>query len=142
MSVAAIITGTYSFQAGNLIKLNDLKTSIAIGPTQQYWSPSHPNAVVVTIFIPRPALVALVICIMFFAFTHQTFYVAPAVLMPKLYVNTIYMVLNSRIRIMGGQDIYKSSTAEMNITNTMIIDITSQPTEGVRPTDGLQGRYQ
>ncbi len=60
--------------------------------------------------------------------------------MPKLYVNTIYMVLNSRIRIIGGRDIYMSST-DMGITSTMIRDITeSQPTEGARPKDGLQGR--
>ncbi len=82
----------------------------------------------VPIFTPRPALMALVTCILFLAFPHQTFYVAPAVLMPKLYVNAIYMVLNSRIRIMGGRDIYGSST-DMSITSTMIRDITFQAAE-------------
>ncbi len=56
----------------------------------------------------------------------------PASLMPKLYTNTIYMVLNSRIRIIGGRDTYMSST-DMTIT-TMIGDVTSQS------GDGMQGR--
>ncbi|KAK0430064.1 hypothetical protein EV421DRAFT_353723 [Armillaria borealis] len=153
-SVAAIITGIYSFQAGNLIKLNNLKTSIAAG----IWCGGSALcdiviAICMTYYLMRSntslrrtqmlvtklirltietgsatALVALLTCILFLAFPHQTFYVAPAVLMPKLYVNTIYMVLNSRIRIMGGRDIYGSST-DMSITSTMIRDITFQSTE-------------
>ncbi|SJK98245.1 uncharacterized protein ARMOST_01506 [Armillaria ostoyae] len=153
-SVAAIITGIYSFQAGNLIKLNNLKTSIAAG----IWCGGSALcdiviAICMTYYLMRSntslrrtqmlvtklirltietgsatALVALLTCILFLAFPHQTFYIAPAVLMPKLYVNTIYMVLNSRIRIMGGRDIYGSST-DMSITSTMIRDITFQPTE-------------
>ncbi len=59
--------------------------------------------------------------------------------MPKLYANTVYMVLNSRIRIMGGRDIYTSDT-DMIITTTMIKDMTSQSTEGTRLTDGIQER--
>ncbi len=54
-------------------------------------------------------------------------------LMPKLYTNTIYMVLNSRIRIIGGRDTYMSST-DMSITTTIIGDVTSQS------GDGMQGR--
>ncbi len=49
------------------------------------------------------------------------------------------MVLNSRIRIIGGRDTYTSST-DMSITTTMIKDMTSQSTEGTRPTDRIQGR--
>ncbi len=52
---------------------------------------------------------------------------------PKLYANTIYMVLNSRIRIMGGRDTYTSST-DMEITTTMMRDITSHSTQGARQT--------
>ncbi|KAK0222437.1 hypothetical protein EDD85DRAFT_796326 [Armillaria nabsnona] len=153
-SVAATITGIYSFQAGDLTKLNNLKTSIAAG----IWCGGSALcdiviAICMTYYLMRSntslrrtrmlvtkiirltietgsatALVALVTCILFLAFPHQTFYVAPAVLMPKLYVNAIYMVLNSRIRIMGGRDIYASST-DMSITSTMIRDITFQSTE-------------
>ncbi len=43
------------------------------------------------------------------------------------------MVLNSRIRIMGGRDIYTSST-DMEITTTMMRDITSHSTQGTQRT--------
>ncbi len=59
--------------------------------------------------------------------------------MPKLYANAVYMVLNSRIRIMGGRDTYTSST-DMSVTTTMIRDMTPQSTEGTRPIVGMQGR--
>ncbi|PBK86607.1 hypothetical protein ARMGADRAFT_1066514 [Armillaria gallica] len=153
-SVAATITGIYSFQAGDLTKLYSLKSSIAAG----IWCGGSALcdiviAICMTYYLMRSntslrrtqmlvtklirltietgsatALMALVTCILFLAFPHQTFYVAPAVLMPKLYVNAIYMVLNSRIRIMGGRDIYGSST-DMSITSTMIRDITFQAAE-------------
>ncbi len=66
---------------------------------------------------------------------HQAFYMTPAMLMPKLYTNTIYMVLNSRIRIIGGRDTYMSST-DMSITTTIIGDVTSQSGDGCK--DGRQ----
>ncbi len=59
--------------------------------------------------------------------------------MPKLYANTVLVVLNSRIRIVGGRDT-DTSSADMSITTTMIKDITSQLTEGTCPTDGMQGQ--
>ncbi len=59
--------------------------------------------------------------------------------MPKLYANTVYMVLNSRIRIMGGRDTYTSSN-DLSITSTMIRDTNSQSSQGTRRTDGMQGR--
>ncbi len=49
------------------------------------------------------------------------------------------MVLNSRIRIMGGRDIYTSST-DMETTTTMVGDITSHSTQGTQRTDGVQGQ--
>ena len=58
--------------------------------------------------------------------------------MPKLYANTVYMVLNSRIRITGGRDTYTSST-DMSITTTMIKDITSHSTGSTQRTDRVQG---
>ncbi len=60
--------------------------------------------------------------------------------MPKLYANTVYMVLNSRFQIIGGRDTYQSPT-DMSITTTMIRYITSPLGEGTRPVDGtVQGR--
>ncbi|PBK58811.1 hypothetical protein ARMSODRAFT_856043, partial [Armillaria solidipes] len=124
-SVAAIITGVYSFQAGNITKLNNRKTSIAVG----IWCGASALcdiviAICMTHYLTRhntsfrqtrmlvtklirltietgsvTAVVALLNLILFFAFPHQTFYGTPALIMPKLYANTVYMVLNSRIRI-------------------------------------------
>ncbi len=63
----------------------------------------------------------------------------PTFIISKLYANTVYMVLNSQIRIMGGQDIYMSST-DMEITTTMIRDITSHLIQGAQSMDGMQGQ--
>ncbi len=65
------------------------------------------------------AVVALATLILFFVFPHQTFYVTPALVISKMYANTIYMVLNSRIQIMGGRDTYTSST-DMEIKTTIM----------------------
>ncbi len=62
-----------------------------------------------------------------------------AIIMPKLYANTVYMVLNSRIRIMGGRDTYTSST-DMELTTTLIVDTTPHPMQGTQRTDGVQGQ--
>ncbi len=57
----------------------------------------------------------------------------PTLLTPKLYTNAVYMVLNSRVRIIGGRDTYISSN-DMSITTTMIRDVISHS------GDGMQGR--
>ncbi|SJK98191.1 uncharacterized protein ARMOST_01452 [Armillaria ostoyae] len=164
-SMGAIITGIYSFQAGNVTKLNNRKTStavriwcggsalcdIVIAIFMTYYL-MHSNTgfrqtrIIVTKLIRLTietgsvtAVVALLTLILFFAFPGETFYATPAFIMPKLYANTVYMVLNSRIRIMGGRDTYTSST-DMEMTNTMIGDITSHSTQGTQRTDGVQGQ--
>ncbi|KAK0493025.1 hypothetical protein EDD18DRAFT_1356925 [Armillaria luteobubalina] len=57
--------------------------------------------------------------------------------MPKLYANTVYMVLNSRIRIMGGRDTYTSSN-DMETTTTLTRDIPSHSIHGAQRMDGVQ----
>ncbi|KAK0483090.1 hypothetical protein EDD18DRAFT_1084257, partial [Armillaria luteobubalina] len=79
------------------------------------------------------AAIALVISILFFVFPHEVFYVTPALIISKLYANTIYMVLNSRIRIMGGQDTYTSST-DVGFTTNMMGDINSHSMQGAQRT--------
>ncbi|PBK84751.1 hypothetical protein ARMGADRAFT_893202, partial [Armillaria gallica] len=49
------------------------------------------------------AVVALLSFALFIAFPHQYFYATPVLLMPKLYANCVYMVLNSRFQIIGGR---------------------------------------
>ncbi len=77
--------------------------------------------------------------VLFIALPHQTSYLATGLLVPKLYANSVYMVLNSRFQIIGGRDTYMSST-DMNFSTMMIRDIVSQSTEDTRPADGTQGR--
>ncbi|KAK0454286.1 hypothetical protein EV421DRAFT_1940917 [Armillaria borealis] len=127
-TVAAIITGIYCFQAGDITKLDNMKTSIAVGIwcggsalcdiviaiCMTYYLTRHNTSfrqtrILVTKLIRLTietgsvtAVVALLNLILFFAFPHQTFYGTPAIIMPKLYANTVYMVLNSRIQIVGG----------------------------------------
>ncbi|PBK88449.1 hypothetical protein ARMGADRAFT_1084406 [Armillaria gallica] len=164
-SMGAIITGVYSFQANDITKLNNRKTSIVVG----IWCGASALcdvviAICMTYYLTRrntsfqqtrilvtklirltidtgsvTAVVALLSLILFFVFPGQAFYSTPVFIMPKLYANTVYMVLNSRIRVMGGRDTYMSST-DMGYTTGMIRDMTSQSREGAQSTDGMQGK--
>ncbi|KAK0226561.1 hypothetical protein IW262DRAFT_1266478 [Armillaria fumosa] len=153
--VAALITGVRVFLSDGITALNDRKTSISVGiACVGYALCDIIIALCMTYYLMRSntgfrrtqilvtklirliietgsltAAAALVIVILFFAFPHQTFYVTPALVISKLYANAIYTVLNSRIRIMGGRDIYISST-DMEITTTMMRDIPSHSTQG------------
>ncbi|KAK0196105.1 hypothetical protein F5146DRAFT_317844 [Armillaria mellea] len=164
-SVAAIITGVLSFQAGNITKLNNRKMSIAVG----IWRGGSALcdiiiAICMTYYLMRSntgfrrtqimvtklirltvesgavtAIGAILYLILFFAFRDRIYYSTLALIMPKLYANSVYMVLNSRIRIVGGRETYTSST-DMETTTTMIKDITSHSTHGIQRTDGVQGQ--
>ncbi|KAK0451656.1 hypothetical protein EV421DRAFT_2031403 [Armillaria borealis] len=85
------------------------------------------------------AVAALLDVVLFIVLPDQNSYLAPGLLLPKLYANSVYMVLNSRFQIIGGRDTYKSST-DMSFSTTMIRDIISQSTEDTRPVDGTQGQ--
>ncbi|PBK86488.1 hypothetical protein ARMGADRAFT_529128 [Armillaria gallica] len=163
-SVAAIITGVFLFQAGNITKLNNRKVSITVG----IWCGGSALcdiviAICMTYYLMRSktgfrrtqimvtklirltvesglmtAVGTLLNLILFFAFRDQIFYSTLALIMPKLYANSVYMVLNSRIRIMGGRDTYTSST-DMEITTAIMRDTTPHPTQGTQRTDGVRG---
>ncbi|KAK0486436.1 hypothetical protein IW261DRAFT_1559835 [Armillaria novae-zelandiae] len=164
-SVAAIITGVYSCQAGNYLELYNQKTNIAIwcGGSAlcdviiaicmtHYLLRSntgfHQTQILVTKLIRLvietgtvTAAVALLNLILFFALPGQSFYTAPALLMPKLYANAIYMVLNSRIRIVGGRDTYTSPTDMVISTgNTILRDVNSCLPQSPPRTDARQGQ--
>ncbi|KAK0454259.1 uncharacterized protein EV420DRAFT_1695803 [Desarmillaria tabescens] len=115
--VGAIITGVYAFQAGNVTKLNNRKTSIAVGT----WCGASAMcdiviAICMTCSLIRgstnlrrtqmlvtklicltietgsvTAAIALLSLILFAAFPRQTFYTTPALLIPKLYANAVIM---------------------------------------------------
>ncbi|KAK0493027.1 hypothetical protein EDD18DRAFT_1078693 [Armillaria luteobubalina] len=163
--VAALITCVYSFQAGNIAQLDNWKTSIAIS----IWCGTSAlcdaviaicmiyfltfrntnfrrTRIIVTKLIRLiietgsvTAIVALLSLVLFLAVPEKSFYVTPGLVMAKLYANTVYMVLNSRIRIMGGRDAYMSSN-DMEMMTTMTRDIPSHSTHGAHRTDGVQGQ--
>ncbi|KAF8176400.1 hypothetical protein K438DRAFT_1846884 [Mycena galopus ATCC 62051] len=60
------------------------------------------------------AAVALVNLALFFAFPNKPYFFAVGALLPKLYANTIFAVLNSRLQILGGRG---STTSEMEIAS-------------------------
>ncbi|KAK0191677.1 hypothetical protein F5146DRAFT_1198102 [Armillaria mellea] len=162
----AIVIGVFCFQAGDFTKLDNRKTSITLGIwcgasalcdviiaicMTYYLVRSNPSFRQTQMLVTKlirliietgtvTAVVALVTGILFFVFPHRTFYGSPVSIVSKLYANTVLVVLNSRFRIMGGQDTYTSAT-DILITSTMIRDVTSsQLIESPRPTDGMQGR--
>ncbi|SJL07008.1 uncharacterized protein ARMOST_10351 [Armillaria ostoyae] len=163
-SVAAVILGIYTFQAGNVTDKDNRWTQTAgiwcgasalcdilIATCMTYYlmrrtTNFRRTRILVTKIIRLTietgsvtAVVALLTFILFIAFPHQTFYITPALLVPKLYANAIYVVLNSRFQIIGGRYTYMSST-DISFTTTMIRDILSQSAEDTWPADGRQGR--
>ncbi|PBK82337.1 hypothetical protein ARMGADRAFT_1170969, partial [Armillaria gallica] len=162
-SVASIFTGIYGFKAGIIDRLNTRKMHIAVGIscgaaalcdiliaicTTYYLMRSTTNfrrtRMLVTKIIRLTietgsvtALAALLDAVLLIVIPHQTSNLALGLVMPKLYANSVYMVLNSRFEIIGGRDTYRSST-DISFTTTMRSDI-SQSAEDTRPADGTQG---
>ncbi|PBK82333.1 hypothetical protein ARMGADRAFT_1090390 [Armillaria gallica] len=163
--VASMFTGVYSFQAGIITRLTSRKLHITVGIScgsaalcdiliaicmTYYLMRSTINFRRTRILITKiirltietgsvTAVVALLSVVLFIVFPDQTFYMTPTFIMPKLHANAVYMVLNSRFKIIGGRDTYESST-DISITTTMIRDIISQSTEETRPIDRTQGQ--
>ncbi|KAK0194323.1 hypothetical protein F5146DRAFT_430732 [Armillaria mellea] len=155
--VASIFTGIYSFQAGSITRLTSRKLHVAAGIScgasalcdiliaicmTYYLMRSTTNFRRTRILITKiirltietgsmTAVVALLSVVLFIVFPNQAFYMTPTLIMPKLYANAVYMVLNSRFQIIGGRDTYLCST-DMSITTTMIRDVMSEPAEGTR----------
>ncbi|KAJ7801535.1 hypothetical protein B0H13DRAFT_2389984 [Mycena leptocephala] len=135
-TVGGIITGVFSFRAGDVTLLNNRKTSTAVGV---WCGGSALSDILIAIFMTYylamsdtgfrqthvlisklirltietgsvTAVVALANLILFFAFPGHTYYTTPALLMPKFYANTILAVLNARIQIVGGRATYVSTS--------------------------------
>ncbi|KAK0492554.1 hypothetical protein EDD18DRAFT_1465387 [Armillaria luteobubalina] len=157
-AVASIITGVGYFQVGDLLKLDERMASIfggilcggsalcdiVIALCMTYYLTRSQTVlrrtqILVTKIIrltietgSATAITNLVTIILFLTFPRQTFYMAPTLVISKFYANSIYIVLNSRVQIMGGRDTYRSS--DLEITTTMIRDITSHPAQGSQRT--------
>ncbi|KAK0480964.1 hypothetical protein EDD18DRAFT_806385 [Armillaria luteobubalina] len=163
-TVAATITGTYGFETGVITELNNRKTNITAG----IWCGASALcdtliAICMTYYLLRSttnfrrtrvlvtkiirltietgsvtAVVALLNFVLFIAFPRKTFYLTPSLLVPKLYANAVYMMLNSRFQITGGRDTYVSSI-DISITTMVIRDIISQSAEGTQLAEEMQG---
>ncbi|PBK82327.1 hypothetical protein ARMGADRAFT_1019660, partial [Armillaria gallica] len=144
-SVASMFAGIYGVQAGMIVKLNTRKMHIAVGLMRSTTNFRRTRTLVTKIIRltietgSMTALAALLQVVLFMVTPYQTSFLAPGLLVPKLYANSVYMVLNSRFQIIGGRDTYMSST-DISFSTTMIRDIVSQSAEGSRPPDGTQGR--
>ncbi|KAK0196002.1 hypothetical protein F5146DRAFT_1028081 [Armillaria mellea] len=158
-TVVAIITSVYMFQAGNTTKINNHQMSITMAITcGGYALCDVVIAICMTYYLTRnntgfrstqllvtklirliveagtlTAVVAITILILFVAFPREFYYVTPSLVISKLYANSIYMILNSRFRIVGGRETYTSST-DMEVTSTMMRDITSHSTQSAQRT--------
>ncbi|KAJ7473515.1 hypothetical protein FB451DRAFT_1249435 [Mycena latifolia] len=134
-SVGAFITGALSFDAGNLVLLNNRKTDVTVGiwggasalsdliiaACMTYYLSKHDTGfrqtrVLVSKLIrltvetgSLTAAVATTGLALFFAFPGRTYYTAVAAIVPKLYANSILVVLNARFQILGGRGTYMSS---------------------------------
>lgn len=58
-----------------------------------------------------PALMAIVNLGLFFGFPHTNYYTVPVLIVAKLYSNTLLVVFNSRMRIMGSREERELSTS-------------------------------
>ncbi|KAH9481559.1 hypothetical protein JR316_0006086 [Psilocybe cubensis] len=67
------------------------------------------------------ATVATIDIVLFLAFRHNNYHTAPATILAKLYSNTLLMICNSRMRIVGGRDPTHSTSELMD----MPLDATS-----------------
>ncbi|KAK0441035.1 hypothetical protein EV421DRAFT_1904961 [Armillaria borealis] len=142
-SAAVITTVIYALEAGSIIELNkkEILYRLGSGVARLPCIPFSPSANVRRLTQPALAVVALLNSILFFAFPHQNLYTTSALIMPKLYGNTIYMVLNSRIRIIGGRDTYTSS-ADMSIPTTILRNTSSPPPEDAGGTEAAAPSQQ
>ncbi|PBK84760.1 hypothetical protein ARMGADRAFT_1169969 [Armillaria gallica] len=164
-SVTATMIGVEYYKVDNIAELNNRKTCIAVGVSCGATTLCDiVIAICMTYYLMRSttdlrrtrllvtkiirltietgcftAVMALLSFVLFIAFPHKAFLVTPGLLVPKLYANTIYMVLNSRFQISGGRDTYMSPT-DTSISTMMISDITSQSAEGTGPAEGMQGQ--
>ncbi|KAJ7127864.1 hypothetical protein C8R44DRAFT_701277 [Mycena epipterygia] len=137
-SVGAFIAGGFTFQAGDITLLTNRKTSIAVGvwcggsalsdiiiaACMTYYLTKHDTKFRQTQVLlseltrliietgSLTALVALVNLALFLALPHNLYYTTPGGILPKLYANTILVVLNSRFHILGGRETHVSTTSD------------------------------
>lgn len=76
------------------------------------------------------ATVATVDIILFLAFPHNNYHTAPALTLAKLYTNTLLLIFNSRMRVIGGRD-GTQTTELLELRTTKLADSTLNNTPNV-----------
>ncbi|KAJ7113858.1 hypothetical protein C8R44DRAFT_795875 [Mycena epipterygia] len=134
-SVGAFITGAFALEAGNLVNLKNRRTSVSVG----VWAGASAFndviiAVCMTYYLSKQnsgfrqtrilvsklirliietgsltAVVAVVGLTLFYAFPGRVYYTTVVAIVPKLYANSILVVLNARFYIVGGRETQASS---------------------------------
>ncbi|KAF9020211.1 hypothetical protein BDZ89DRAFT_1020304 [Hymenopellis radicata] len=134
-SIAGFVAGAFTFEAGNLTRVNNRRLTTAVGVwcggaalsdtliatcmtyylLQSDTGFRHTHALIsklIRLTIETGSVTALVnitALVLFFALPGTMFQAGTALLIPKLYANMIFVVLNSRLRIVGGRATYTSS---------------------------------
>ncbi|KAK7455826.1 hypothetical protein VKT23_010860 [Stygiomarasmius scandens] len=130
-TVAGLLTGVYAKKAGEITNLHQVSISVAIGIYCGFsalcdvfiaicmtyiLSKNAKNSFRKTkLLLTRliritietgsiTAIVASLTLILVISFPDQTYYTTPSLIIPKLYANTLLVILNSRFRIVGGRD--------------------------------------
>ncbi|KAJ7122083.1 hypothetical protein C8R44DRAFT_705136 [Mycena epipterygia] len=135
-SIGGFLSAIFSFEARNTVQLITRKTSAAAGV---WLGGSALSDIIIAVFMTYylskndtgfrqtrvllsklirltietnalTALATLTTLALFYVFPNKNYYFTPGILIPKLYANTIFAVLNSRLRILGGRETYISST--------------------------------
>ncbi|KAF7366871.1 hypothetical protein MSAN_00945800 [Mycena sanguinolenta] len=124
-STAGLVTGAFVFVAGDLTRLDNHRTNIAVGLLKDR-SGLRQTRILVTRLVRLSietgsitAGVALLDLALFFIFPGHTYYSTPASMVPKIYANAVLTVLNSRFHILGGRTAPVASTISISNSNIM-----------------------
>ncbi|KAJ7640577.1 hypothetical protein B0H17DRAFT_1339278 [Mycena rosella] len=139
--VGAFLSAAFSFDARNTTHLVTKKTSAALGVwlggsalsdvmialcMTYYLSKKDTGFRKTRVLISKlirlsietgsvTALATLSALVLFNAFPDRPYYLTPGIIIPKLYANTMFAVLNARIRILGARGTYAISSDMMSI---------------------------
>jgi len=162
-SIGGFITGAFSQEAGNLALLNTRKISVAAG----VWCGASALgdiiiAVCMTYYLSKQdtgfrqtrvlvskvirltietgsltALVAVTAVVLFIAFPGRGYFTTATTVVPKLYANSILVVLNARIEILGGRATYTTSMDAISTPSYL----RNTPTDGATTNGAGSARF-
>ena len=69
---------------------------------------------------PLAAVTGVIILIVFFACQGKAYYTVPTIVLAKLYSNSLMVLLNARIRIVGGRETDHGIHTHISLANTQL----------------------